>query len=65
MNGLISVFSLYKSNKDVIVQKAELFGLCWLGDGATIHKMLKSNMLLMYGDKLPAVLSSCACTGHM
>ncbi len=30
--------SVYDSNKAAIVTKAALFGLSWLGDGATIKK---------------------------
>ncbi len=41
------------------------FGLCWLGDGATIKKMLLINMLVMCGDKLPAVISICESTEHI
>ena len=42
-----------------------MFGLSWLGDGATIKKMPLINMLVMCGDKPPAVISICDCTGHM
>ncbi len=45
--------------------KAALIGLCWLGDGATIKKMPLINMLVMCGEKPPAVISICYCTNHM
>ncbi len=45
--------------------KAALFGLSWLGDGATIKKMPLINVLVMCGNKLPAVISTCDCTSHM
>ncbi len=45
--------------------KAALFGLLWLSDRATIKKMPLNNMLVMCGDKPPAVISICDCTSHM
>ncbi len=45
--------------------KAALFGLSWLGDGATIEKMPLINMLVICGDKPPAVISIYDCTDHM
>ncbi len=45
--------------------KAALFGLCWLGDRATIKKIPPIKMLVMCGDKQPAVVSICDCTNHM
>ncbi len=45
--------------------KAALFGLSWLGDGATTKKMPLINMLVMCSDKPPAMISICDCTGHM
>ncbi len=61
----INFQSVYETNKTAILTKEDLFGLRWLGDGATIEKMLLINMLTMCGDKPPAVLSICDCTGHM
>ncbi len=55
----------YDVNKTAIMTKAALFGLSWLGDGATIKKMPLINMLVMCGDKPPAVISICDCTSHM
>ncbi len=56
------IFHVYESNKAVILTKAALFCLCWLGDRATIKK---TNMLVMCGDKPPAVITICHCTNHM
>ncbi len=61
----INFRSVYDFNKSAILTKAALFGLSWLGDGATIKKMPLINMLVMCGDKPPAVISICDCTGHM
>lgn len=61
----INFRSVYDFNKAAIMTKAALFGLSWLRDGATIKKMPLINMLVMSGDKPPAVISICDCTGHM
>ena len=41
--------SVYNVNKTAIMTKAALFGLSWLGDGATIKKMPLINILVMCG----------------
>ena len=61
----INFRSVYDVNKTAIMTKAALFGLSWLGNGATIKKMPLINMLVMCGDKPPAVISICDCTDHM
>ncbi len=61
----IHFHSIYESNKTAILTKTALFGLCWLGDGATIKKMQLINMLVICGDKPPSVISICDYTGHM
>ncbi len=45
--------------------KDALFGFSSLGDGATIKKMPLINMLVMCGDKSPAVISIWDCMDHM
>ncbi len=65
IGGDINFRSDYDSSKTAIMTKAALFGLSWLGDGATIKKMPLINMLVMSGDKPPAVISICDCTDHM
>ncbi len=44
---------------------ASLFGLKWIGDGATIKQMPLVNMLAMCGMAAPVVVSICDCTSHM
>ncbi len=61
----ISFQAIYKSNKRVITEDANLFGLSWIGDGATIKRMPLLNILAMCRSKPPAVISILDCTGHM
>ncbi len=42
-----------------------MFGLSWIGDGATIKRMPLLNMLAMCGSKPPAVIAILDCTDHM
>ncbi len=57
--------TVYERNKQKILQKAKVFGLGWLGDGATIKQMPLLNMLVMCGGEAPVVVSICDCTDHM
>ncbi len=61
----INFQSVYDTNKASILTNASLLGLSWLGDGVTIIKIPLINMLAMCGNKPPAVISICNCTGHM
>ncbi len=42
-----------------------IFRFGWLGDGATIQCMPQLNMLVMFGDVNPVVVSICDCINHM
>ncbi len=42
-----------------------LFGLSWIGDGATIKQMPFVNMLVMCGKAATVVVSICDFTSHM
>ncbi len=42
-----------------------MFGLGWLGDGATIKRMPLLKMLVMCSGDAPVVVSVCDCTDHM
>ncbi len=53
----INFGSVYDSSKTAIMSKAALFGLLWLGDGATIKKMPLIHLLVMCDDKPPVVIS--------
>ncbi len=55
----INFHFVYESNKAAILTEAILFGLCWLGNGVTIKKMLLINMLAKCDDKPSAVISMC------
>ncbi len=56
--------TVYERNKQKILRKAKVFGLGWLGDGATIKQMPLLNMLVMCGGEAPVVVSVCDCTDH-
>ncbi len=56
---------MYKRNHDRILRKGNMFGLAWIGDGATIKQMPLMNMLVLCGGETPAVMSVCSCTDHM
>ncbi len=57
--------AIYDSNKRLTTENANVFGLSWIGDGATIKRMPLLNMLAMCGSKPPAVIVILDCTGHM
>ncbi len=57
--------SMYEQNCDRILQKAYMFGLAWIGDGATIKRMPLMNMLVLCGEKVSVVVSVCNFTDHM
>ena len=52
----------YKSNKEKLLNEARVFGLAFLGDGATIKRMPLMNVLAM---PLMNVLASYANHGNM
>ncbi len=42
-----------------------MFGLGWLGDGATMKRMRLLNMLVMCAGDAHVVVSVCDCADHM
>ncbi len=61
----INLQSIYQSNKTTTFQNSSVFGLSWIGDGASIKWMLLLNMLAMCGGKPPVVIAIFHCTGHL
>jgi hypothetical protein len=55
----------YKSNKESLLKEAAMFGLAFLGDGATIKRMALMNILAMCADTPPITVSIQDCTSHM
>ncbi len=55
----------YNKNISKLLQDAEVFGLWWLGDGATIKRMPLFNILVLCGNVPSAVVSIVDCTTHM
>ncbi len=47
----------YKCNKIALSKDAKTFGIAWLGDGATIKRMPLLNMLELYREEPPVVIS--------
>lgn len=56
---------MYECKKEIMNERAMLFGLCWLGDGSTIKHMLLLNIMTMCRSKPPAVMSIYNYTYHM
>jgi hypothetical protein len=57
--------NVYKRNKANLLKFAKVFGLAFLGDGATIHQMALMNILAMSGTCPPMTISIQDCTKHM
>jgi hypothetical protein len=57
--------SIYNQNKAELLKFSKLFGLAFLGDGATIHQMALMNILAMSGATPPMTISIQDCTEHM
>ena len=53
------------ANKTMLLKEAPVFGLAWIGDGATIKRMPLVNVLAMCADVPPTVIAINDCTGHM
>ncbi len=53
----INFQAICESNKRVTTENANLFGLSWIGDGATIERMPLLNMLAMCRSKTPGVIA--------
>ncbi len=52
-------------NISKLLQDTEVFGLGWLGDGATIKWTPLLNILLLCGNAPPTVMSIVDCKSHM
>ncbi len=57
--------NIYQRNKEELLKFAQVFGLAFLGDGATIHRMPPMNILAMSGATPPMTISIQDCTKHM
>ncbi len=55
----------YDKNISKLLQDAEVFGLRWLGDGATIKQMHLLNILVLCRNTPPTVVSIVDCMTHM
>ena len=56
---------VYNSNKESLLKEASVFGLAFLGDGATIKRMPLINILGMCAGTPPITISIQDCTDHM
>ena len=55
----------YKSNKEKLLKEARVFGLAFLGDGATIKRMPLMNVLAMTATVSPMTIAIQDCSSHM
>ena len=55
----------FEENKSLILKNADVYGLTWLGVGATIHQMPLIYILTICGDVPPVVVSIHDYTTHM
>lgn len=55
----------YDRNISKLLRDADVFGLGWLGDGATIKRMPLLNILVLCGENPPTVVSIVDCSTHM
>jgi hypothetical protein len=55
----------YKCNKEELLKEAGVFGLAFMGDGATIAQMPLMNVLAMSGTSSPVTVGIMDCTTHM
>ncbi len=61
----ISYENFYSLNMAELIKKAKVFGFAWMGDGATIHKMLLMNILALSGTTAPMTVLIHNCIKHM
>jgi hypothetical protein len=52
-------------NKEILCREADMFGLSWLSDGATIARMPLINVLGLCADTPPVCADIKDCSGHM
>jgi hypothetical protein len=57
--------SKYFDNKTNLLKSAGVFGLGFLGNGATVKRMPLMNIIALGGDTLPITISIHDCTKHM
>jgi hypothetical protein len=57
--------NVYEQNKANLLKFAKVFGLAFLGNGATIHQMALTNILAMSGTFPPMMISIQDCTKQM
>ncbi len=50
---------MHEKNKESILSDNLMFGLSWIGDGATIKHVPLMNMLAVCGNVAPVVVSIC------
>jgi hypothetical protein len=55
----------YERNKAELLKEVKIFGLAFMGDGATIHRMPLMNILAMSGVTPPITISIQDCSKHM
>jgi hypothetical protein len=55
----------YKSNKEKLLKEARVFGLAFLGDGATMKRMPLMNVLAMMATVSPMTIAIQDCSSHM
>ncbi len=57
--------NIVEHNKEVLCQEADVFGLSWLSDGATISRTPLINVLGLCADTPPTCVAIKDCSGHM
>ena len=57
--------STYKTNKDKLLKEANIFGLSFIGNSATIKRMPLMNVLAMTATVPPVTVAIQDCTAHM
>ena len=53
------------ANRTLLLQNPNVWGISWMGDGATVKRMPFMNCLGMSGDSPPIVVGVSDCTEHM
>ncbi len=55
----------YFHNKTKLLKSSDVFGLGFLGNGATVKRMPLMNIIALYADTPPITISIHDCTKHM
>ena len=61
----INCKNIQEHNQEILCREADVFGLAWLSDGATIAWMPLINILGLCSDNPPTCVSIKDCSGHM